>query len=318
MVLHRKLAFMSHSVLFLVIILVGDVERISAFSSPPASKCYRIRDLQQHTVKRTISTTTTSAAATTTTTATNSNNIPNFALWSSQSSYDDEREDFDEVSPTTSTSSEFKEETKSWLRQQQSSSDNDNNNITNYELTSSSSSSSSIFQRMFDEIPFIHLFTGPEGRKKLPPLQIDDQNVLFYDVFLIVNLSISISFWVTHRLDFNYIPAALNEGCLFSILWIISGLYHGSFLYSAMDGHYDPMDDEENKGGPKAAAMLAFNTFINTINLRLIAALFGAWIQHRKVGIGSPMEELIPLEVTFGLILMTMWRALHSQTTPRI
>jgi hypothetical protein len=308
MMLHRKLAFMSHSILLLVIIVVGDAERISAFGSPPASKCYRSRDIQ-HTFKRTISTTTTSATAITTTptTTNNDNNIPNFALWSSQS-FDDEREDFDEISPTN-TNSEFKEETKSWLRQQQSSSDNDNNAL--------SSSSSSIFQRMFDEIPFIHLFTGPEGRKKLPPVQIDDSNVLFYDIFLIVNLSISISFWVTHRLDFNYIPAALNEGCLFSILWIISGLYHGSFLYSAMDGHYDPMDDEENNGGPKAAAMLAFNTFINTINLRLIAALLGAWIQHRKVGIGS-MEELIPLEVTFGLILMTMWRALHSQTTPRI
>ena len=306
MMLHRKLAFMSHSILFLVIILVGDAERISAFGSPPASKL-------QHTFKRTISTTTTSAATVTTTTTTNSNNnIPNFALWSSQS-YDDEREeDFDEVSPT-GTNSEFKEETKSWLRQQQSTSDNDNNALS----SSSSISSSSIFQRMFDEIPFIHLFTGPEGRKKLPPIQIDDSNVLFYDVFLIVNLSISISFWVTHRLDFNYIPAALNEGCLFSILWILSGLYHGSFLYSAIDGHYDPMDDEENKGGPKAAAMLAFNTFINTINLRLIAALLGAWIQHRKVGFGS-MEELIPLEVTFGLVLMTMWRAVHSQQTPRI
>jgi len=191
-------------------------------------------------------------------------------------------------------------------------SSDDNNNDTN-----DPSSDTNVLGRIFDQIPFIHLFTGPDGRNKLPPVQIDDSNVLFYDVLLIVNLSVSISFWVTHRLNFDYIPSALNEGCLFSILWILSGLYHGSFLYSSMDGHY-PLDDEENRGGPKAAAMLAFNTYVNAINLRLIFALFGAWIQHRKVGVGSPMEELIPLEIAGGLILMVMWRALHSQITPRI
>jgi len=174
----------------------------------------------------------------------------------------------------------------------------------------------SVVRRMFDEIPFIHLFFS-EGRKKLPPVQVDDFGVMLYDIFLIVNLSLSISLWVTHRLDFEFIPYAFNEGCLFSILWIAAGLYHGSFLYSAMDGHY-PLDDEEGRGGPKAAAALAFNTYINAINLRLISALLGAWIQHRKVGEGSPMEELLPLEIGCGLVLMTMWRALHSQVTPRI
>uniref|UniRef100_A0A7S4AFM9 Uncharacterized protein n=1 Tax=Pseudo-nitzschia australis TaxID=44445 RepID=A0A7S4AFM9_9STRA len=174
----------------------------------------------------------------------------------------------------------------------------------------------SIFQRMFDEIPFVHLFFT-KGREKLPPVQIDDFGVMLYDVFLIVNLSTSISFWVTHRMDFSFIPYAFNEGCLFSILWIASGLYHGIFLYSAMDGHF-PLDDEQGRGGPRAAAALAFNTYINAINLRLVSALIGAWIQHRKVGEGSPMEELIPLEIGCGLVLMTLWRATHSQVTPRV
>ena len=169
---------------------------------------------------------------------------------------------------------------------------------------------------MFDEIPFVHLFFS-EGRKKIPPFQVEDFGVMLYDIFLIVNLSVSISFWVTHRLDFTYVAYAFNEGCFFSILWIAAGLYHGSFLYSAMDGHY-PLDDEKNRGGPSAAAALAFNTYINAINLRLVAALVGAWLQHRKVGEGSPMEELIPLEIGIGLVLMTMWRALHSQVTPRV
>ena len=174
----------------------------------------------------------------------------------------------------------------------------------------------SVFQRAFDEIPFIHLF-NKEGRKRLPPLQVDDFGIMMYDVFLIINLSLSISIWVTHRLDVTFLPYAFNEGCLFSILWIASGLYHGSFLYSAMDGHY-PLDDEQGRGGPLAAAALAFNTYINAINLRLISALVGALIEHRKVGEGSPMEDLIPLEIGYGLILMTMWRALHSLVTPRV
>ena len=84
-----------------------------------------------------------------------------------------------------------------------------------------------------------------------------------------------------------------------------------------MDGHF-PLDDEQGRGGPMAAGALAFNTFINAINLRLVAALVGAWIQHRKVGEGSPMEELIPLEIGCGLVLMTLWRVVHSQVTPRL
>ena len=148
---------------------------------------------------------------------------------------------------------------------------------------------------------------------------VEDTNVLFYDVFLIVNLSLSISIWVTHRLDASYLPVAFNEGCFFSLLWIGAGLYHGSFLYSAIDGHY-PMNSDE--GGPRAAAALAFNTYINAINLRLVAALVGALVHHRQVGIslagGDAMEQLIPLEIACGIVLMPLWRALHSSYTPRI
>ena len=222
------------------------------------------------------------------------NRLWSYGLDSSLSSDDDQNDEFD---PSTK-SGEVKEEGN--LIEQKSNND---------------SGAPSILQQMFDEIPFIHLFFT-KGRKKLPPLQVDDFGVMLYDIFLIVNLSVSISFWVTHRMDITYIPYALNEGCLFSILWIVSGLYHGSFLYSAMDGHY-PLDDEKGRGGPNAAAALAFNTYINAINLRLVSALAGAWLQHRKVGEGSPMEDLIPLEIGCGLVLITMWRALHSQVTPR-
>eukprot|EP00980_Cylindrotheca_fusiformis_P009140 scaffold1992_cov113-Cylindrotheca_fusiformis.AAC.5 len=153
-----------------------------------------------------------------------------------------------------------------------------------------------------------------EKYNKLPPLQVEDFNLLFYDIFLIVNLSLSISFWVTHRLSFAYLPAALNEGCIFSAFWILSGLYHGSFLMSAVDGHYGSTDE---RAGPKAAAALSLNTFFSAINMRLLFALGSAIVHHRQVGT-SPVEELLPLEIGCGIVLMTFWRTLHSYVTPRI
>lgn len=150
--------------------------------------------------------------------------------------------------------------------------------------------------------------------QKPPPLQVEDNSVLLYDVFLLVNLSASISFWVTHRMDFQYIGSAISEGSLLSILWIIAGLYHGAFLYSAVDGHYGSMDE---KGGPKAAGLLGLQTFISTFNLRIVMALLTAVVEHRQVG-AVVGEELIPLELIFGLVLMSCWRALHSSYTPRM
>lgn len=169
-------------------------------------------------------------------------------------------------------------------------------------------------------------------RIKLPPLQIDDPNLLFYDIFLLLNLVVSISYWVVHRMQIEYITLAFNEGCLLSILWVVAGLYHGAFLYSAVDGHASTTIDEvegndENdppweflstsKAGPPAAGLLALNTFINTISLRLIVALAVAVIEHRPV-FDDPLEQLIPLEVGFGLILMSSWRTIHSAFSPRI
>ena len=171
---------------------------------------------------------------------------------------------------------------------------------------------SSLPQSILEGLPFVvELF---RARQKLPPLQVDDANLLLYDVFLMVNLSMSISFWVTHRMNFEYLPSAFSEGCLLSIFWILSGLYNGMFLYSAVDGHYGTSDD---RGGPKAAALLALNTYVNTVNLRLLFALIVAVAEHRQVGV-SPSEQILPLEIGFGLLLMSSWRALHSSMTPRI
>ncbi len=156
-------------------------------------------------------------------------------------------------------------------------------------------------------------------REKLggvPPMQIEDTPLLFYDIFLILNLSVSISFWVVHRMSFFDITPAFSEGSLLSILWIVAGLLNGSFLYSAVDGHYDVSKEEyADKGGPRYAALLGLSTMVTTANLRILVALLTAFVEHRHVGYHG--EELIPLEIAFGLILMPFWRMLHSNYAVR-
>lgn len=160
----------------------------------------------------------------------------------------------------------------------------------------------------------LSMLTGNGG----PPLRVDDTNVLLYDVLLLLNLSVSISFGVTHRMNLSYISSALDEGSLMCICWIIAGLANGVFLYSAVDGHYDPLGrgEDNGKGGPKAAGLLALSTFISASSIRILIALSCAVCQHRPVGIGG--EELIPLEIVVGLALMSLWRAVHSSYTPRV
>lgn len=150
--------------------------------------------------------------------------------------------------------------------------------------------------------------------QRRPPMKVEDMNLLFYDIFLIINLSLSISFWVVHRMDFSFVGTAFNEGCLMSLLWIGAGLYSGAFLNSAVDGHF--VSDPE-KGGPKAAGILAFQAFVNASSLRLLFSLAVAVLEHRPVGTAIG-EQIMPLEIGFGLIMMSTWRMLHSSYVPRM
>mmetsp|Transcript_11842 Transcript_11842/g.15545 ORF Transcript_11842/g.15545 Transcript_11842/m.15545 type:complete len:234 (+) Transcript_11842:178-879(+) len=157
------------------------------------------------------------------------------------------------------------------------------------------------------------LIQDEQGRQR-PPLQVEDQDVMIFDVFLLINLTLSISMWVVHRTQIEYIGAAFNEGCLLAFCWLIAGLWNGAFLNSAVDGHYGSSDE---RAGPKAAAFLALNTYVGVINLRLLFALIVAVVEHRQVG-GIGGEEFMPLELGFGLILMSSWRFFHSSVIPRM
>ena len=146
-----------------------------------------------------------------------------------------------------------------------------------------------------------------------PPMKVEDVNLLFYDIILMLNLAVSISFWVVHRMDFTYIGTAFNEGCLMSLMWIAAGLYSGAFLNSAVDGHHDA---EAKVGGPKGAGILAFQAYINASSLRLLFSLLVAVAQHRPVG-AALGEQIMPLEIGFGLIMISCWRILHSSFSQR-
>lgn len=150
---------------------------------------------------------------------------------------------------------------------------------------------------------------------RIPPFRVDDPALLFYDVFLLLNLSLSISFHVVHRMsvDVIHVVPAISEGSLLCILWVLAGWFRGAFAYSAVDGNRDLTQEE---GGPKAAGLLGLQTFIDTSSLRVCIALVQAISEHRRVG-SIPGEDLMLLEITFGLALMSVWRLLHSTYTPR-
>jgi len=51
--------------------------------------------------------------------------------------------------------------------------------------------------------------------------------------------------------------------------------------------------------------------------LRLIMALVVAVGENRGV-VDDPLEQVIPYEVGFGMIVMSAWRSIHSAFVPRI
>jgi len=198
--------------------------------------------------------------------------------------------------------------------------------------------------------------TTPRKRLYIPFL-IEDTEVLFYDVVLILNLSIAVSACVVHRDNpIPHILVAFSEGSLLSLLWIGAGIYHGLFLYTAVDGHYDTSTnykikssssnsenrsfnfnlfrqakDENDKtlsqqqqqqqeitpGGPKAAGMLALHAFVTTACFRIIVALIQAILSHRHV-FETDAEMLMPLELIVGAVLLSCWRFSHSGIIPKV
>jgi hypothetical protein len=154
----------------------------------------------------------------------------------------------------------------------------------------------------------------------LPPFRVDDINLLYYDVFLLINLVVSISLYVTHRLDVSYLGIAFSEGCLLSIAWVCSGLLStGAFLKSAIDGQTyeakskgsDSSNSSEETHFQNSPGLVACSTFVNAMNLRLILALGSAAWEHVPVG-SQALDSMLPLEMAFGLVLMTVWRTIYA------
>jgi len=178
-----------------------------------------------------------------------------------------------------------------------------------------------------------------------PADRIQDVQLLLFDVFLLLNLTLSASFWVVYRLDVaKTMTVALNEGCIFVICWIISGVLNDAFSIKVSS-----LRDSDEKVSPELKT--AINTFMLASVLRLGLALLawatspasmdGLQFGNDTVGIMSMVEQahqtasstfasnsditsflgirdgqsakLIPLEFGVGAILMTTWRMVHSQ-----
>jgi len=178
-----------------------------------------------------------------------------------------------------------------------------------------------------------------------PTDRIQDVQLLLFDVFLLLNLTLSASFWVVYRLDVaKTMTVALNEGCIFVICWIISGVLNDAFRIKVSS-----LRDSDEKVSPELKT--AINTFMLASVLRLGLALLawatspasmdGLQFGNDTVGIMSMVEQahqtasstfasnsditsflgirdgqsakLIPLEFGVGAILMTTWRMVHSQ-----
>jgi len=146
-----------------------------------------------------------------------------------------------------------------------------------------------------------------------PPFIVEDTQILFYDITLLVNLCVCISTLVIHRnaSPMLHIIDGFSEGSLLSLIWLVSGLWNGAFLYSAADGHYPPSAEES----PKRAGLLAFNTFVTTMNIRILLVLIDKFVLHKAATNGA--MNMILLELVFGLGLMSFWRMLRSYIIPR-
>ena len=161
--------------------------------------------------------------------------------------------------------------------------------------------------------------------------RVGDVQLLLLDVVLLLNLALSASFWVVYRLDvMKTLTVALNEGCLLAVCWIVAGIYHDSFSFGVGESK-ETLDKE------RTAGLLGLRTFATASYIRLGIALLGllfhqnlAWLPFgdtsgfdgaavELLGGGDDAKawKLISLELSVGVVLMSIWRVLHSQFVQR-
>ncbi|GMI18391.1 hypothetical protein TrLO_g15661 [Triparma laevis f. longispina] len=121
--------------------------------------------------------------------------------------------------------------------------------------------------------------------------------LLLFDTFLLLNLSLSLSFHVTHTfnlLNFTNFPSALNSASLLSISWILACIYNEFY-------HPPNAKDLDNVGRRTCNTWVSFTTLI------LIEALGEAVFKGEAVG-----SLFLCQELGFTLILMNIWRYLYA------
>jgi hypothetical protein len=168
-----------------------------------------------------------------------------------------------------------------------------------------------------------------------PADRIQDVQLLLFDVFLILNLTLSASFWVVYRLDVaKTMTVALNEGCVFAFCWIVAGVFNDAFRSeeSSIDVSTASLPRKGDEGLTQNPYLTtAINTFLTASVLRLVLALFALAASSASseaatlfdaspkltssfLGVhDSQSAKLIPLEFGLGAILMTTWRMIHAQ-----
>ena len=123
--------------------------------------------------------------------------------------------------------------------------------------------------------------------------------LILYDTFLLLNLSVSISLWVSHSISafppFAGLSSSLGYGSVLTSCWIAAAVYNDFY-------HPPNAKDEEN------AAQRAGATWVSMSTLLLVWEFAKALPGLEPVG-----NEYVFQELGFSLVLMTCWRLIYAR-----
>uniref|UniRef100_A0A7S2QVV8 Uncharacterized protein n=1 Tax=Triparma pacifica TaxID=91992 RepID=A0A7S2QVV8_9STRA len=174
---------------------------------------------------------------------------------------------------------------------------------TNDKDDDSSKSNNSLFQLITDTISnsINNSIDNSSLRRNItnrPPLNLDFAlPLIIYDVFLLMNLSISLNLWVYHSISllppFTGLNSAFVEGSRLSVCWEIS---------SISSSFYHPPNV---KSEPAIRAATAYTT--------ATALLLTEELARAAMDNGIAGNLFLAQEIGFGGLLMVVWRTMHSE-----